>query len=348
MSKRRTGRRTTGTVPGSDTIDVGIDVSQHWLDVSAQCATVVHEKRVANTAAGHRQLLKWLRAFRGRVRIALEATGLYSLDVALALQGAGYAVMVVNPRAARDFARALLQRTTTDPIAAATLREFAARMPFVPWQPPAPEIRELRAVARRIAALVAERAAEKNRLHALRATQDTPAVVVRDVAGNIRALTRRVTQLLRAAKTLIATHQVLQRRYEQLRSIKGVGPASAVQLLGELLVLAPDMSAKQWVAHAGLDPCWQRSGNSVQTVVHISKQGNPRLRAALFMPALVARRWQANIAAFGDKLAGRQKKPLQVLAAIMRKLLHAIYGMFRTDTTFQGEKFFRIPVAEAA
>lgn len=346
MSKHT--RRTTGTPKGAETTDVGIDVSKDWLDVSAHCAGVVHAARVANTAVGHRALLKWLRQFGGRGRIVLEATGSYSLDVALALQGAQHAVMVVNPRAARDFARALLQRTTTDKIAAATLREFATRMPFVPWQPPAAEIRELRAVARRIAALVAERAAEKNRLHALQATQDTPAVVARDVAGNIRALTRRVAQLLRAATTLIAAHPALQHPYEQLRSIKGVGPASAIHLLGELLVLPPDMSAKQWVAHAGLDPRWQQSGSSVQTVARISKQGNRRLRAALFMPALVARRWHPNVAAFGDHLAARQKKPLQVLAAIMRKLLHAIHGMFRTDTTFQGEKFFRIPVAEAA
>jgi transposase len=340
MSKRRQ-KQSSGT-------EIGIDVSKDWLDVSAHCAGGVSEGRFANTSAGHRALLKWLRRFGGSVRIALEATGIYSLDVALALQGAAHEVMVVNPRAARDFARALLQRTSTDAIAATTLREFAARMPFVAWQPPAVEVRELRALARRIAALVGERAAEKNRLHALRATQDTPAVVRRDVEGNIRALTRRVTQLLRAARTLIAAAPALQRPYEQLRSIKGVGPASAVQLLGELLVLPADMTAKQWVAHAGLDPRWQESGTSVHTRPRISKQGNARLRAALFMPALVARRWQPNIAAFGDQLAQRQKLPLQVLAAIMRKLLHAIHGMFRTDTTFQGEKFYRMPTAEVA
>jgi transposase len=156
-----------------------------------------------------------------------------------------------------------------------------------------------------------------------------------------------VTQLLRAAKTLIAAHPSLQRRYAQLRSIKGMGPASAVQVLGEVLVLPSDMSAKQWVAHAGLDPRWQQSGSSVQTVARISKQGNSRLRAALFMPALVARRWHPNVAAFGDQLSTRHKKPLQVLTAIMRKLLHAIHGMFRTDTLFQGEKFYRTLAAAA-
>jgi transposase len=335
---RHTGRSRTTTTARAD---VGIDVSKAWLDVAAQCAGALDSERFANTAAGHRELLNWLRRFRGPVRIALEATGIYSLDVALALHGAPPAVMVVNPRAARDFARSLSPRTTTDPIAAAMLREFAARMPFVPWQPPAAVVRELRAVARRIAALVAERAAETNRRHAARATQDTPALVLRDVEGNIRALTRRVTQLLRAAKALIAATPALARPYEQLRSIKGIGPASAVQLLGELLVLPADMSAKQWVAHAGLDPRWQQSGTSVHTNARISKQGNRRLRAALFMPALVARRWHPNIAAFGDQLQARHKLPLQILTAIMRKLLHAIHGMLRTNTLFQGEKFYR-------
>ena len=347
MSKQSSKRVARGATAGA-AAEVGIDVSQEWLDVSGQCAGVIAAERVANTAAGHRELITWWRRYRGPVRIALEATGIYSLDAALALHAAGYAVMVVNPRAARDFARALLQRTTTDGIAAATLRQFVARMPFVPWQPPPRAVRELRAVARRVAALVAERAAEKNRLHALRATQDTPALVARDVAANIRALTRRVTHLLRAAKALIDATPTLQRPYVQLRSIPGVGPTSAVYLLGELLVLPADMSAKQWVAHAGLDPRWQQSGTSVHTRARISKQGNARLRAGLFMPALVARRRQPNVAAFGDMLAARHKAPLQVLAAIMRKLLHAIYGMFRTNSTFQGEKFFYLPAAEAA
>jgi transposase len=347
MSKRR-ARQSHGVLAASAPMAaVGIDVSKDELVVAAQRRAGVEEARFANTAAGHRALIVWLRRGRGAVRIALEATGIYSLDVALALHAAGFAVMVVNPRAARDFARALLQRTTTDPIAAATLREFAARMPFVAWQPPVPAMLELRTVARRIAALVAERAAEKNRLHALRATATTPAVVVRDVTGNIRALTRRAAQLLRAAKALIAATPVLQRPYAQLRSMPGVGPASAVQLLGELLVLPADMSAKQWVAHAGLDPRWQESGSSVRTLARISKQGNSRLRAGLFMPALTARRCQPNVRAFGDTLAARQKKPLQVLTAIMRKLLHAIHGMFRTNTTFQPEKFYRL-LAQAA
>ena len=72
-----------------------------------------------------------------------------------------------------------------------------------------------------------------------------------------------------------------------------------------------------------------------------SKTGNKYLRSALYMPALVASRYQARVNAFYDKLIGRGKKPLQAIVAVMRKLLHAIWGMLRHDPDFEGEKFYR-------
>ncbi|MDB4699050.1 transposase [Candidatus Latescibacteria bacterium] len=74
----------------------------------------------------------------------------------------------------------------------------------------------------------------------------------------------------------------------------------------------------------------------------ITKAGNKYLRAALYMPALVAIRHQANIQAFYDKLIAAGKKPLQAILAVMRKLLHAIWGVWKYDQDFDGEKFYRI------
>jgi len=75
----------------------------------------------------------------------------------------------------------------------------------------------------------------------------------------------------------------------------------------------------------------------------ISKVGNARLRRALYMPALVSIRWEPNVAAFYEKLTGRGKKPIMAVVAVMRKLLHAIYGMLKHGQDFQGEKFYRVP-----
>jgi transposase len=100
------------------------------------------------------------------------------------------------------------------------------------------------------------------------------------------------------------------------------------------------MSARQWVAHAGIDPRYAESGSSVRGQVRISKVGNRHLRAALFLPAMVASQHEPQIKAYYQKLIAKGKKPMQALVAVMRKLLHAIHGMFGHHADFDGSKFF--------
>ena len=141
---------------------------------------------------------------------------------------------------------------------------------------------------------------------------------------------------------MIRAHAALGRAFERLTSVRGIATHSAVQLLPELLVLPADMTVRQWVAHAGLDPRACQSGTSVDKPARISKLGNAHIRRALFMPALVAVQHEPHVKAFFDTLVARNKTPLQAYVAVMRKLLHAIYGMFRTDTDFIGEKFYAV------
>ncbi len=321
--------------------EAGIDVSKDVLDIAVRCdGTRDETARFPNDATGHRAVVRWLTK-RGRTaRVVLESTGTYSLDIALALHRAsGIAVMVANPRAIKQFTGALMQRSKTDLTAAAALREYAARMPFVRWQPPAEEVLALRGIARRIAALVVERTRERNRLHAVQATSERSEVVVNDIEVNIRHLEGRIELLTTEAVTLVRAHPVVQRAFEQLTSVPGIAAHSAVQLLPELLVLPEGMTVRQWVAHAGLDPRAHQSGTSVDKPARLSKVGNSHIRRALFMPALVAVRHEPHVKAFFDKLVARGKTPLQAYVAVMRKLLHAIYGMFTTNTVFVGEKF---------
>lgn len=324
----------------------GVDVSQQTLDVARREAagTETGAAQFENTAAGHRQLLRWLTKRGRHVRVVLEATGVYSLDLALALHGAPRVeVMVVNPRAARKFAEACLQRSSTDATMALALREFAARMEFVAWVPPTPAVCQLRALARRIAALTVEKTREQNRAHAAAASASTPAVIRNDIAVNVRHLERRIAELERHALALVAETPALQRPYTHLVSVRGIAAASALQLLGELLALPADMTARQWVAHCGLDVRQVTSGTSVHKTPRISKQGNAHVRRALYMPALVASQHEPHVRAFYEQLLAAGKKKLQALVAVMRKLLHAIYGMLKTDTDFEGAKFRRLP-----
>jgi transposase len=327
---------------------VGVDVSARWVDASRAAAEErVETRRCANTAAGHRELARWVTHGGRRARVVLEATGLYSLDVACALQRtAGVEVMVVNPRASKEFAGAWGQRARTDQTAAAVLREYAARMPFTPWTPPAQEAWGLRAIMRRVVALIEMRTQERNRLHAGSATTALPASVRADIRQHIRGLGRQIARLEHQARALVEPAPALRAGYRHLCSIKGIGRRSALLILSEVAVLPAELTVRQWVAQVGLDPRPICSGTSVHPPVHISKRGNVYLRRALFMPALVAVRRNAAVQRFATDLTARGKAPLQVLVAVMRKLLHAIYGMLKTDTDFDGEKFRRSTPAE--
>lgn len=314
------------------------------VDVSARELVVVIDggaaQSFANTSAGHRQLVQKLTKRGRRGRVVVEATGVYSLDLALALHAAPRAaVMVVNPRAARAFAVARSRRGKTDAIDARVLYEFAERMPFEVWTPPSPGVLELRATTRHIRGLVDERVRCKNRLHALEQTETSPRLVIEDLDDQVELLDRRIVRLTRAALELARSEPQSSRRLDQLLSIKGVAETSALRLLGELSVLPADMTSRQWVAHAGLDPRPHRSGTSVTRADRISKAGNRYLRTALFLPARSAGLHEPEVAAFKQELLARGKKPLQANVAVMRKLLHAIWGMWKHDTEWDPTRF---------
>jgi transposase len=320
------------------------------LEVSARELVVALERkkgglrRFANTPAGHRGLLHTLTRGGKRVRVCMEATGLYGLDIALALSAQeGVEVMVANPRAVRHFAQAMMQRSKNDQLDAVVLREFAARMPFKPWVRSKQNTLALWAIARRLEALTALCTAEKNRRHASGLSQAIPAIVRRDIARSLRFHERAMADLRQEALQCIKADAELHRHHRLLRSVPGIGETSAIQLLAELALLPPDRDVRQWVAYAGLDPREHSSGTSVRKYTRISKVGNRHLRHALYMPALVASRREPHLRGFYEHLLERGKKKRQALVAVARKLLHAIYGMFRSGQRYDGTRVYRLP-----
>jgi transposase len=325
----------------------GIDVSAATLDamrVGADGGVVMEQ--FANTAAGHRRMRRWVAAGGGAVRVVLEATGVYHRALTRALaRSPGIEVMVANPRAVAAFAQALQPRTRTDRTMASVLCAYAQHMPFRAWCPPPAAAQQLQVVARRLAQLTALHTEEKNRLHALTASGETPAAVLRDVRQALRGVDRRLATLTREAQRLIDGTPALRRAYEHLISIPGIAQTSAIQLLGELALWPPDLTVRQWVASAGLDVRVVQSGTSVHTRPRLSKVGNARIRAALYLPALTALQYEPHVRAFHQQLLARGKAPQQAVAAIMRKLLHAIYGMLKADADWDGSRFRRLPDA---
>ena len=321
----------------------GIDVSAKTLDVVvAGRGPALQQGCFANTPQGHRAVLKWLTQGGGCIRVGLEATGLYSRGVAMALHGhRRVEVMVINPKAIKHYAHACMQRAKTDPLDARLILDYTQRMPFQPWQPPDESVRQLEALTRRIGQLKRDLIAERCRLQAEGYRGAPTALIAGDIQVHIRHLQRRIDRLEEQAHAVVETTPALQTPFQRLLSIPGIGPTSAVRLLAELVGLPADMKPPQWVAYAGLDPRPRQSGTALDAPRSISKVGNKHLRTALYMPALVAVRHDRHIQAFYDQRIAKGQKPKQALVAVMRKLLHTIWGVWTQDQDFDGEKFYR-------
>src|SRR4029077_12733392 len=322
----------------------GIDVSAHELSVGLRRRI---EDRLTvttftNSAAGHKALLVFLLQGNARVRVCLEASGNHSLDLALTLQAHRQVeISVINPRRARRFAESLGQRSKTDPVDARVLCEYAARMPWVAWQPPSSVALHLRAVARAIADLGVIHTQQNNRAQASAASQALPVLVVKEMQRHQKYLEQRMTRLRREALRLIARDSELDRRFRLMLTTTGIAEISALHILGELAVLPDMLDARQWVAFSGLDPRLFKSGKSVEKRPRISRGGSRHLRRALYMPALVALRRDPYLRRFYQNLLARGKARLQAVVAVMRKLLHALFAMFRTNQPYDGSKLCR-------
>ena len=326
---------------------VGIDVSARKFDVAVLREGKKTTTRVFdNEPSGFAKLISWLASFAAP-RITMEATGVYHLDLAFALRGAELPVAVVNPRQVKRFIEARSRNVQTDLVDAVELAEFGKRMDFVPWEAPSSVSMALHKLGRAIGTLTKQHVATANRAHAAGATAQTPTSITKMLLKTLKFLEKQSEELTREARRLVAQDVLLHSQFKLLLTVKGIGETSALRILAELVVLPRHLSAKAWVKYAGLDPSMKQSGTSVQTKTYISKRGNARLRAALYMPALSARSHDEHLCAFADRLVANHKTPLQAIVAIQRKLLHGIHAMLKNNTPWDGSKLIIINQKDA-
>jgi transposase len=320
----------------------GIDVSKASLSVAVLLPSdQLEEFSCANDKQGHMLIISRLSKLRRPALVVLEATSTYSLDLALALHRAkGISPALVNPRAAKDFARASMQRAKTDPLDARGLALFAQRMQPDAWLPPTAAALELRSLSRQLSSIVQLRTAECSRLRAAQAASSSQNAAASS-ERLIGAYAEELARLEKQALMLIHSEQQLEEDYQLLISFKGIAKRSAIKLLGEICCLPAGMGRAQWTAMAGLDPKPQQSGTSLRSPWHISRQGHSALRAALYMPAIVASRYESQIKAHYEALLERGKPKRVAQCAVMRKMLVAIWGMLRNRQPFDPRKFSR-------
>jgi transposase len=258
----------------------------------------------------------------------MEATGIYWEAVAEYLADAGHVVSVVNPLQIKAYAQVTFSRTKTDQVDARLIAEFCATQQPPPWQPPPPAVRELRALVARRTALDAMRTQERNRL------QVAPPAVHDNVATMIGHLDQAIAQIDAQIARKIDDDPGLKAQYALLDSVPALGERTIPTLLAYYGGPLPFTKTKAAVAFAGLDPRQHQSGSSVHAKPHVSKVGHHALRAALYMPAVVAITKTAWGCRFRDRLRQAGKPPMVIIIAMMRKLVHVAIGVLKSGKPF--------------
>jgi transposase len=310
---------------------LGIDVAQATLEVALLHNRQTHQGRFDNSEAGLAQLARWLQKRRVRdLHACLEATGRYGDAVALFLHEQGHRVSVVNPAQIHAFARTTLRRNKTDQSDAVLIAQFCQMHQPNTWTPPAPEVRALQALVRRLEALGQMRQQEHNRLQA----GLTSEVVRSTLEAHLTYLDQQIAELEQRIHDHIDEHPDLKRQADLLRSIPGIGSKTAATILGEIGDIQHFTGAPQLAAYAGLTPRQHQSGSSIHRPARLCKTGNAALRTALYFPALSALRFNPIIRTLRERLAHNGKRPMQIVGAAMRKLLHLVFGVLKSGRPF--------------
>jgi transposase len=302
----------------------GVDVSKGHLEVFV--LPTAERFGVPNDEAGVAELLARLEPSSPTL-VVLEATGGFERPVTAALMASGLAVAVVNPRQARDFARATGRLAKTDQIDAENLARFAEAVHPAPRAIPEEEALALGEILARRRQLVGMLTAEKNRL----------------VMAATRQIKKRIeAHLLWLEKELARTERDLQEAIEEsplwrenealLRGVPGVGPVLARTLLAELPELG-ELNNKQLAALVGVAPLNRDSG--ILRGKRAIWGGRGGVRAALYMGALVATRCNPTIKLFYERLLAAGKPKKVALVACMRKLLVILNAILRNRTPWR-------------
>lgn len=318
---------------------LGMDVAKVKLDCRLlldDASGKLKAKVVGNNKSGLSDLLAWVvkqHISLDELHVVMEATGVYHEQAALTLADAGVRLSIVNPAQVRDFARGLAVRTKTDGVDSFVLARYGALLKPTAWIPPAPEARMLQALLARRDAIAQDLQRERNRQEKADAT-DTPTRIRQSLSDSIEFLSKQLAQLQQDIDQHIDRYPGLKDDLALLQSIPAVGPQVGSNMLA--VMHSHDFgSADQLAAYLGLVPVERQSGSSVLGRARLSKAGPARIRAVLYMAAIVATRHNPHVKAIYDRLLARGKSKMSALGAAMRKLVHLCFGVIKTRQPYQ-------------
>lgn len=298
---------------------IGIDISKTTLDIYR--ISDGKRARFGNDASGLKAMRKWLGA--APLRVVYEATGRYHRDLEAALAAFGHHNVKVNPARARRFAQATGQGAKTDRVDAEMLARMGAVLGLEATPVKTDELHEIKELHVARVALIKDRTACRNRIGMARNK-----IVLAQLRARLRQIDTQIAQIDKELRFRIRADPGLARRYEILTSIPGVGPVAAIALIIEMPELGA-MSSKEAASLAGLAPITRQSG-TWKGKARIGG-GRTALRCMLFMPAVIATRFNAPLQQVHRTLIAAGKPWKVAITAVMRKLIVLANALIRDD-----------------
>jgi transposase len=303
--------------------NIGIDISKDHLDVHRLPGD--ERRRFDNSKAGHKALIRWIGDTPARV--VYEPTGYYHRALERALAAAGMPIAKVNPRQARRFAEATGNLAKTDALDAAMLTRMGAVLSLEARSVPSGIINDLRDLRTARNALIKDQVAALTRAKAI-----TLPLLKRHNAARLKQIEAQREAVDAEINALIQGDPDLAQRFAILCSIPGIAEVSAAMLLIEMPELG-SLDEKQVAALAGLAPIARQSGNWKGK--SFIRGGRQQVRQGLYMPALVAIRFNADLKTKYEQLIKAGKAPKQAITAVMRKLIILANALLKKGRQWQ-------------
>lgn len=316
---------------------IGLDVSKSTIAVH-----IAHNNtdlEIENTPKGikglYAKLKKSYKQEIDRMVFVYEPTGSYSSLLDRFCHRKSIRVFSINPKQARNYAKAIGMRNKSDRVDARVLakaigiaRESEIKVPSFNAA-----IEEMKELMGYYAFTVKQRVKAANHLESIEAKGGSR-YIVSDLKKRIALLKKQESEILEKIKTIIRQDAQLKQGFENIKSIPGIGDVTAITLL-HLFMRYEDTNQAQIVSLAGLDPIEKSSGASVRGRTKISKAGSSIYRSTLFMSAMVAIRYNDKMKMFYDRLKSSGKHTTAAQVAVMRKLLVIAHSLYKNNKTYK-------------
>ena len=317
---------------------LGVDIAKSSFSLHILDSHKPKKSRAfSNNLLGFERVLELL-GDQDSVVLGVEATSIYHMALATWAHAQGWTVFVINPLHVKRHAQSLPQTHKTDDIDAWHIAEFVRQRFHMlrPWSPGKPSWRRIRSLVRTRDRLIRSRVVAQNQLESTLSSEDEVRVIYERV---VDFFAQEIEKVERRIRELIDNEVELREQVARLQQIPGIGEQTAFVLTAELGELAAYGHAKELTARAGLVPVERTSGSSVRGKSRVKRGGNQRVRSALYLGAMSARQskaWKPWV----KQREERGKVGMDLIMAIMDKMLRLAFGLMRKDHNFDPELAF--------